>query len=402
MASIRERVRGDVTTYTVQFRHEGKQRGPTFATRAKAEQLVALIEAGGTARAVQEIERQNATRARAKVKPTVAQMLAKHTRTLTGITEGTRGTYEMMTRQFADSPLGGLAVDIVSRDDVVAWVREQEKSGASAKTIKNKQTFLSTAFKRAVLDGEITRNPAEAVRITRTERREMTFLTPVEFQVLLERVTVYYRPFVAFLYGTGMRFGEAIALRVQDVHLDDAPPTVTVARAWKMGGGYGPPKTSRGRRTISLPTYAVDAVRTASKGKAPGELVFTNKRGERIDRHTMYGNWLTWIDEERAAKRGEPLLGKRPRLHDIRHSHASWMLAQGYDLHSLARRLGHESIQTTSDTYGHLLPEAQIQAVRAANLALAPVPSPAALEPAPCQHDDATGKPFCPDCGTRL
>lgn len=402
MASIRERQTSRGTTYTVQFRHDGTQKGPTYTTRTQAEQMVALIEARGTARAVEEMERQDAARGITKVKPTVAQMLANHTRTLTGITDGTRGTYEMMTRQFAAIPLGGMAMDVVSRDDVTAWVREQEKSGASAKTIKNKQTFLSTAFKRAVLEGLITRNPAASIRITRTERREMTFLTPAEFQVLLSRVTIYYRPFISFLYGTGMRFGEAIALRVQDVHLEDSPPTVTVARAWKMGGGFGPPKTSRGRRTISLPSYAVDAVRVAAAGKEPSELVFTNKRGERIDRHTMYGNWLTWIDDKRAARRGEPLLGKRPRIHDLRHSHASWMLAAGFDLHSLARRLGHESIQTTSDTYGHLLPEAQIQAVRAANLALTPMPSPAALEAAPCPHDDAAGKPFCPDCGTRL
>lgn len=411
MATIRERVNGGRTTFTVQFRHEGKQRGPTYGTRAKAEQLLAMIEASGTQRAVDEIERQNVERKKAALSPTVTQMLERHVKTITGVTDGTRSTYEMITRQIAATPLGKLPIDRVTRDDVAAWIREQEESEASSKTIKNRQGLLSAAFKRAMLDDQITKNPAVAVRIARTERREMTFLTPDEFQILLNRIPTYYQPFITFLYGTGLRFGEAIALRIQDVHLDDSPPTLTVSRAWKMGGGYGPPKTARGRRTISLPTYAVDAVRTAAGDRGPAELVFVNQRGERIDRHTMYGNWLTWIDDTKKGPPGEgrvprlPVIGKRPRIHDLRHSHASWMLARGFNLHSLAQRLGHESIQTTSDTYGHLLPEAQIQAVRAANLALVAIPEPLAIQAGTsCAHDLAVnaGTPFCGECGTRM
>ena len=54
-----------------------------------------------------------------------------------------------------------------------------------------------------------------------------------------------------------------------------------------------------------------------------------------------------------------PRLTKRPRVHDLRHTHASWMIAAGVDLFVLQRRLGHESITTTTETYAHLLPDQQ-------------------------------------------
>ena len=54
-----------------------------------------------------------------------------------------------------------------------------------------------------------------------------------------------------------------------------------------------------------------------------------------------------------------PRLTKRPRVHDLRHTHASWMIAAGVDLFILQRRLGHESITTTTETYAHLLPDQQ-------------------------------------------
>ena len=65
----------------------------------------------------------------------------------------------------------------------------------------------------------------------------------------------------------------------------------------------------------------------------------------------------------------------RPRIHDLRHSHASWLLGQGVPIHVVQARLGHENIATTVDTYGHLLPDAQILAANAASLAFGARPA---------------------------
>ena len=64
-------------------------------------------------------------------------------------------------------------------------------------------------------------------------------------------------------------------------------------------------------------------------------------------------------------------LTKRPRVHDLRHTHASWMIAAGTDLFVLQRRLGHESITTTTETYAHLLPDQQRAAADAAGRVMA-------------------------------
>lgn len=118
------------------------------------------------------------------------------------------------------------------------------------------------------------------------------------------------------------------------------------------------------------------------RGKAPGDLLFTNMAKRRIIQGSLHDLWQGWIDDQewgrvdgqRAKVDRKPALGKVPRIHDLRHSHAAWMIGQGISLFELKQRLGHESIQTTADTYGHLLPEAQVQAERAAALAFGPLP----------------------------
>lgn len=271
------------------------------------------------------------------------------------------------------TPLGHLPLDAVTRDDVAAWIRTQEASGAASKTIRNRHALLSAAFTRAVDDGTTASTPARRARISRTVRREMTFLTPAEFELVLQRATPHYRPLLLTLFGTGLRLGEATALQIGDLHLEDVPATLTVARAWKNGGVLGPPKTARGRRTIALPREVAEAPRDVAGDRAPGELVFVNMGGRRVQQATLHDLWQTWIDdtewEPRTRSRvpRSPALRKVPRIHDLRHSHAAYMISRGVNLYDLRHRLGHESIQTTADVYGHLLPESQIQAARAAS-----------------------------------
>lgn len=366
MASIRSRVGKKGTTWSVLFRHQGKQASETFATEANAQQFRDMVERMGVEPALRVLNgRQDAP---ASAMPSVAQQLARHIENQPGITDGTRETYRLIARQIGASALGPMPLDCVTRDDVAAWIRSQETAGSASKTIRNRQGLLSAAMRRAVEDGLINRNPAHRMRIVRTERKEMTFLTPVEFTALLAAAPAHYRPFLMALFGTGLRFGELTALRPRDLSLNDTPPTLTVARAWKHGGGYGPPKTSKGRRTISLPKALVDEIRPLTIGKRPDDLVFTNMAGARVRKDTLHAQWKTWI-----AKSG---IEKSPRIHDLRHSHASWMIGQGVSLFDLRQQLGHESIQTTADIYGHLLPEAQAQAERAAALAFAAITLP--------------------------
>lgn len=375
MASIRERTGPKGTVYAVLWREHGAQRSRTFATKTAARRHAERIERLGPS-AADRILNAEAGHDPEKM-PTVAEQVTRHINGLSGSGKGTIDGYRTIARQLATTALGSLPLDTATRDDVAAWVRDQVRGGYAEKTVKNKHALLSAALTRAVDDGLVLRNVAERAKIPRTERREMTFLTPREFAILLDRTTPHYRPLLVWLYGTGMRLGEATALRVSDVHLEFTPPTVTVTRAWKRGGELGPPKTAAGRRTIAIPAAAVEAIRPLLD-REPDALLFVNTAGRRILQATLHDLWQGWIADWRidpttgARTKRTPALGKRPRIHDLRHSHAAFMIGQGVNLHDLKKRLGHESIQTTSDTYGHLMPEAQVQAERAASLAFAP------------------------------
>src|SRR5690606_8290571 len=131
--------------------------------------------------------------------------------------------------------------------------------GAAAKSIKNRHGFLSAMFQNAVDDGIIDANPCAKTKLPDSERREMVFLSPDEFTVLLSYIPERHQPLVLLLAVTGMRWGEATALRPGDFDL--GARRVRVSRAWKSSvkrGWYiGPPKTSRSKRTITLPEDAI-------------------------------------------------------------------------------------------------------------------------------------------------
>jgi integrase len=381
MASIRTHTARDgFVTYAVLFRDGKRQRSRSFDDEAKALSFKGNLERLGLATAERILDSKDSPTG---APLTVTDALNRYIDGLSGVQPFTITTYRTMANQIAALPLGHLALDDVIRDDVAAWIRKQEADGVAAKTIKNRQSLLATALARAVDDELITRNPAHKAKIARTERREMTFLTPAEFQVLLARVTPHYRPLLITLFGTGLRFGEATALRVSDLHLDETPATLTVSRAWKKASGLGAPKSAAGRRTIALPGAVVEQLRTVTKDRAADDLVFVNLAGRRILQATLHDNWQTWIEDtaiDRSTRKRVPrlpTLGKRPRIHDLRHSHAAYMISAGMNLYDLKQRMGHESITTTADTYGHLMPEAQVQAARAAALAF---PSAVAIE----------------------
>jgi integrase len=162
----------------------------------------------------------------------------------------------------------------------------------------------------------------------------------------------------------GCRWGEAVALPVGKVNL----PNVSFHQALKWSPDnqrvVGATKTSRSRRTIVAPPEIHDELRALTEGRDWGEFVFTAHRGGMVLHRTFWSRyWLPAVAD---------LAPPRPRLHDLRHSHASWLLGNGVPIHVVQARLGHESIQTTVDTYSHLLPDAQIGAANAAALAFGP------------------------------
>jgi integrase len=251
---------------------------------------------------------------------------------------------------------------------LVAHVVNELDGTMSPKTIKNAFSVLSAVMQTAVYEGHIDANPCKGIRLPRTGEEtteEVRYLTFSEFDRLLATVPDHYRPFVILLFGTGLRFSEATALQVQDIDPDNA--TVRVMRAWKREKGkgvrLGPPKSKASRRTIALPAEAVQAVRPLLDG--PGSTWLFRTATGRVVAHSNFYNRI-WKPACVAAG-----LDPRPRIHDARHTHASWMIAQGARLEVIQERLGHEDYTTTRRVYGHLMPDMRREAGITASLAFA-------------------------------
>jgi len=386
---------GKGVRYKVRFRVPDKQ-NPTsesFSSLDEARKFIRLVEKFGPAEA-QKIRKASGMSDLSV--PTLRTFLDTHLERLSAsATPGTVADYRRLANRTWLVKLGDLPVDAITRDAVVRWVAWQRKQEVrtsktsrakaiaaqqvgkvvmvpepvtySVKSIANAQRLLSSVLQAAVDDDLAARNPARGVALPSDQHAsEMVFLTENEFTSLLAATDPFYQPLVAFLAGTGARWGEATALTPGDFDLDAARPVVRISRAWKKGaqGVYlGAPKTRRGRRTITLPRNVVTLLRPLAEKTAAEDLVFPSREGGRLRPQNFHPR--VW---HRAVESSG--IGKRPRVHDLRHSHASWLIAAGVPLTVVQYRLGHESIKTTSDTYGHLSPDAFAGAADAAQNAL--------------------------------
>lgn len=340
--------------------------------RGEAEKFARLVErvGGATARATRRSGEDSA-----RAIPTLATWLETHLDAVAAArTPGTVAEYRRMAARTWLPRLGPLPIDAITRDACIAWVswQRQQTTGRgrpyATKSISNAARLLSSVLASAVEADLIAKNPAARLPIpSDQERPEMVILTHNEYAQLVHALPDRWRPLVAFLAGTGCRWGEATALVGGDFDLDADEPTVRITRAWKKGaaGVYlGAPKSRRAVRTISLGRVVVDAVRPLVDAAGRDGLVFTTPQGMRVQsQHFHTRVWQPALD--RAG------LGKRPRVHDLRHGHASWQIAAGIRPEVLQRRLGHESIKTTYDVYGHLLPDSHAGAADAADRAMA-------------------------------
>jgi integrase len=233
--------------------------------------------------------------------------------------------------------------------------RRPRRGGISNKTINNSVIVLRLALGHAEEDGLISRNPAARQAGSRerimlpAEHREMDYLRVDEIPVYLEACSRDYRPLAELLIACGLRISEALALTFQEVDL--ARRALRVVRSAKHQGA-GSTKGDRFRSVDFGPRVEgllrdFRARRTEHDSYEPMALVFTDSHGSALERR-----YVSAVEHKRAL-RGAGLRSTL-RLHDLRHTAAAAWLACGLPLIYVQRQLGHASIQTTEQAYGHL------------------------------------------------
>src|SRR3989338_8545920 len=229
----------------------------------------------------------------------------------------------------------------------------------SAKTTNNILTMIKTIFKYARRWGYIRISPAEDVDKYRVEREEMDYLRPDEIQLLLKHCDEPFKTFVLTAVLTGMRKGELLGLQWGDIDWNSNTIFVKRSLKWSFGKAnmvgdkrwyFDTPKTKYSVRAVTMsPRLKVALeIHRITAPVIEDDLIFCNGGNNPLDPDNIVKRYF------QPALRMAGL--RMIRFHDLRHTYTSLLIAQGENVKFIQSQLGHASIQTTMDRYGHLLP----------------------------------------------
>ena len=233
------------------------------------------------------------------------------------------------------------------QNELMAYRDENGKpySETYLRTINNQ---LAAILNYAVKYYDLKENPCrKAGCIGKSHADEMQFWTVDEFRQFLDNISDKPQSRAGFLvlYYAGLRIGELLALEYCDIDFKNC--RLTVNKSYQRLGNKDvitPPKTPRSIRTISIPEFLRDELKSYT------ERLYGLHKHDRIFPYTKH---FFEHEMKRGTKDDTP---KRIRLHDLRHSHASLLIELGFSPLAIADRLGHEKVETTLNTYSHLFP----------------------------------------------
>jgi integrase len=267
--------------------------------------------------------------------------------------------YERLLTRYVIPVIGQRRLSSLSPLDVQGVISRLVGRGLSPRTVRYCHTVLSNALRQAVRWRYLRANPAQDVELPKIQRREMRAMTEDEAQRFLAAASGSdHAALFAVLLGTGLRPGEAVALKWGD--LDAAGGRIIVRRAASPAKG-GPrldaPKTPRARRTVDLPETLTKMLLARRGEAADDDFMFPSRAGTPIDVRNL------------ARAHFKPILQRAGlpaeiRLYDLRHTHATLLLLAGVNPKIVSERLGHASVMLTLDVYSHVLPGMQAESAR--------------------------------------
>lgn len=332
---------------------DGKKLRKTFPLKSEAESWAADVKRGvdlGTLRA--------------PTKRTLAEAAAAW---LSGVEAGTvrnrsgnpykpatlRG-YRQALRDHVLPVLGAHKLNGVTTSELQALVDRWQAEGRSASTIRNSIKPLQAIYRRARSREGLAINPTRDLELPAPNPKEVEIVAPEIAAQLLAALPAEDRALWATALYAGLRYGELRALRWSAVDL--ASGSIRVRESWDPKEGAITPKTRTSQRTTPLPGLLRDYLmehRIAAGEPADDALVFGDRDGKPFQAAVIYRR----ADREWSAES----MG-RLRLHQARHTYASFMIAAGVNAKALSSFMGHSSIKVTFDLYGHLMPGTEAEA----------------------------------------
>ena len=297
--------------------------------------------------------------------------------------------YDSLLRTWIFPTFGDTALFQISAMSVREWVSNMEASGLSARRVRKALMLLKQILQTAVDDRRIHVNPAAGVKGPTVEHRERPFLRPGEVQKLSEQVQDRHHALILVLGVAGLRFGEAAALQRNDI--DILRGTIRVSKSVSethivgQGGRMDLKAPKNGKaRTVRIPRFLADALNDHVQTFTPPDpeaLVFPATNGAYL-RATNFSPQVLKPGLEAAE------LDLAITAHDLRHSAAAAMIAVNPNPQLIKQQLGHGSISTTFDFYGHLFPDESDKLVDALEIQWNGVPSGPEADRAPSAAPD--------------
>jgi integrase len=278
--------------------------------------------------------------------------------------------YNELIRNQVHPHIGSRPIQKLRPIDLNSLYAKLLRGGLAPRTVGHVHRLLHRAFSFAMTWDVVQKNVASSVRPPRVPEEEIEIIREDDIKAVLQKLRgqpLY--PIATLALATGMRRGELLALRWQDVDLDSG--TVRVERSLeetKAGGlRFKEPKTKQGRRLITIPPSIITELRAHWKdqqerrlaigaGKASADaLVFPAWNGSPRSPNSLSKEWKAAMTEAEIEV----------SLHALRHTHASSLIAAGVDVLTISRRLGHASPSITLDVYGHLFKNTDDRAAQA-------------------------------------
>lgn len=284
---------------------------------------------------------------------------------------GTAGRYARELRLYILPKWGGMTLRELRPDMLQEWVGQLMDGGypaalpdgrdskpLSARSIRNiMKVVLKGIFDYAVSNGWIGENPVDRVTVPKiVSDDDMVFLSVREVELLADEAEKIGKPVDGLLVRwqayTGCRIGESLALKVGDV--DEDRRRARIGRTWTDDGHggsmLGTPKNGKARN-IAIPRFLMPQIKAQMDGMGDDDWLFRATRGGNVWTNT----WRTRIWNKAVKAAGMEDAGVT--IHSLRHTYASFAIAQGADVKTLQMQLGHSSPSITLNTYTALWPE---------------------------------------------
>jgi integrase len=276
--------------------------------------------------------------------------------------------YRVLLNKHLLPDLGHIQLTKLTVRHVQSFYAKKLEEGLSASTVRMLHAILHRALADAVRSTLVGRNVCDQVTLPRPRKPETRTLSVEQARQLVETVQGH-RLEALFLMAltTGMRRGELLALRWQDIGFEHNSIYIhrTVSYYAKRGFLISEPKTAGSRRKLAIPPFLTDVL---SRHQADQEKARASARGSWKDNGLVFCNvhggfihpvTLVWTFHDLLQKAGL----ERIRFHDLRHSAATILLTMGVHPKVVQELLGHSTIRVTMDTYSHVLPSIQAEAI---------------------------------------